>query len=221
MFTLHMTALTVEMRGVHSVSGLESLRTHSRAQDMSPRCLVPLYPSLQCRAPLGGGAGWEVSPVLQRRLAHHRCHALSLESPCLHCLLRYRPVGRPSGVCPVQGFCFTCSCRSGGLAEDPTDCLILTFSSLVSPSSSLPHRKRPLFAGLPAVQLQREPERAEREGCADVPPNPRSLRGLDPFMALPEDRLPDPVPGGGSSGAQECDRLLRGLRAAGPLLCPA
>ena len=58
------------------------------------------------------------------------------------------------------------------------------------------------------MQLQRDPERAEREGCADGPPDPRSLRWLDPLAALPQDCLPDPVPGGGGSGAQECDRLL-------------
>lgn len=124
-----------------------------------------------------------------------------------------------SALC--RGFVSPALAEAGGLQKDPLYCLILAFSSLVSPSSSLPSRKRPLSAGLPAVQLQRDPERAECEGYADVPPDPSSLRRLDPLAALPEDRLPDPVPGGGGSGAQECDRLLRGLRAAGPLLCPA
>jgi len=122
---------------------------------------------------------------------------------------------------PCAGILFHLLLQKRGTCRGPHRLFDPNISSLVSPSSSLPYRKRPLSAGLPAVQLQRDPERAEREGCADVPPNPRSLRGLDPLMALPEDRLPDPVPGGGSSGAQECDRLLRGLRAAGPLLCPA
>lgn len=84
-FMLHVTALTVEMRGVHSLSGPESLRTRSRAQDMSPRCLVPVYPSLQCRvstARIGskgqpGRGGLLSTGVMLYPLSLHACIAFS------------------------------------------------------------------------------------------------------------------------------------------------
>lgn len=74
--------------------------------------------------------------------------------------------------------------------------LILVFS-VASLLASF--RKRPLPVGLPAVQLPRDPHCAEGGGCADVLHDLCVLWWLDPLEAVPQDCLPDPVPGCGGS----------------------
>lgn len=184
------------------LSSPPSQRTRSRAQDKSPRSLVSLCPLMCTVRPLGvGSRGWAgvASPALWGRTAQPA-------GVMLHPLrLCYCITFSDTGWWAESKGSAVCGCLvSPALAEaedlqrTPQIGLILAFS-LVSPSSSLPRRKRPLPAELPAVQLQREPACPERGGSAHIPPDLRSLRLVGPLAALPQDRLPDPVPGGGGS----------------------
>lgn len=108
-------------------------------------------------------------------------------------------------------------------SRTPSVELILVFSSSLFPPSLLPPlcRNRPFLAELPAVRVQRDPKRPEGGGCPDITRDLRSLRRVGPVEAVPQDGLQNPLPGCGGPRVQERDRLLCGLRAAGPLLRPA
>lgn len=185
------------------LSSPQSQRTRSRAQDKSPRSLVSLCPLMCTVRPLGAGSQGRAgvaSPALWRRIAQPAGVMLPPLSLC-YCIT-FSDTGwwaDPKGSAVCGCLVSPALAEAEDLQRSPQIGLILAFSPLVSPSSSLPRRKRPLPAELPAVQLQREPARPERGGSAHIPPDLRSLRLVGPLAALPQDRLPDPVPGGGGS----------------------
>lgn len=124
-FTSHVTALVAEIRGVRrALQPSESENTQQSPGQEPQKLGFSVSPYVYSQTPGCGqpGSGWGgISCSVEEDCSASRCHAASLESMLLHHLLGYGLVGRSQGVRRVRVSCFTCSRRSRGLAEKPSD----------------------------------------------------------------------------------------------------
>lgn len=207
------------------------IRAQSRKRGVSPRCLVPSRrvsgaPSAPGRWEAWMTPGLGVSSGLCTGTSKHAGPRSTMTPPSSRDCLTSQPAGGQTLVGSSWGGEGLVSLALAELEDwpgTPSLDLIPAFSSWLFPPSLLllPPRKRPFLAEFPAVQLQRDPKRPEGGGRPDVARDLRPLRWVDPVETMPQDGLQNPVPDRGGPRGQECDRLLCGLRAAGPLLRPA